>query len=677
MKKIIGLIWNRKFAVLFLCIFSIILLAYAFKTFPIRQGDGYEYALILQSFFNHLSPDIRQVDIVSLLKIVQTQSSSYDASVLQETLAAFNRGENEIYLGVLRSNQGEYFGYHFWLYPLLCLPVKWMLASLGANELKAFQLTNALLMILTLKLVLLFSQKSPFFRWSITLLYLLGCSFFYLKWPHPEVFIAAGILISCCAFLDRRFHLAAISATLATLQNPSIVFLLASIVLTFIVHNFSRDSLKKPIQWIKFHFWIGCISAVSFFPYLFYYYHYRKFNLITVRGFVDPDLISLDRFFSTLFDWNQGLIVGFPGILLGVAIVFVYRLLRIVLHRNQPFWNLADALLPAFFLMLIPTLSQTNWNHGQEIFSRYAFWTTMVLIVWLVANLETFAGFARFSVLAIAIGLQFLPNQVFFRNAREGHYLKMKPQATWLLTHLPGWYQPDPEIFAERTRGYERFGETIAPNPIEAPFIFVDKAGKIRKILIHRSQSPQTEARLCGSNGHLVSMDGAMPISNLLTQVTFNAQGWGYLNGSFQCALPLSLRFSQNGNARNYAVQGWSKPDAEGSLMKTRGSSLLLPIRSQQLKDVRLRIQVRIDAKSAPKLPKMEILANDRSVIQWQLAKPGQISEYEAIIPQKLLSTRFPLTIEFRWIGASQSKQSDEPSVQIKMMNLEITEVHP
>lgn len=677
MKKTITLIWNRKFSIFFLCLFSIILLAYAFKTFPIRQGDGYEYALILQSFFNHFSPDIRQTDIASLLKIVQTQPSSYDASVLQETLAAFNRGENEIYLGVLRSNQGEYFGYHFWLYPLLCLPVKWLLASVGSNELKAFQLTNALLMILTLKFVLLFSEKSPFFRWSIALLYFLGCSFFYLKWPHPEVFIAACILISCCAFLDRRFHLAAISATLATLQNPSVIFLLASIVLIFIVHNSTRNLLKQPIQWIKLHFWMGLIAAISFFPYLFYYYHYKKFNLITVRGFVDPNLISSDRFFSTLFDWNQGLIVGFPGILVGITIVLIYRLLRIALHRNQPFLNLADALLPAFFLMLIPTLSQTNWNHGQEIFSRYAFWTTMVLIVWLVANLETFTGFARFSVLAIAIGLQLLPNQIFFRNAREGHYLKMKPQATWLLTHLPGWYQPDPEIFAERTRGYERFGETIAPNPIEAPFIFVDKAGKIRKILIHRSQAAQTETRLCGSNGKLTDRNGAMPVSSRLKKVTFNAQDWGYLNGSFQCALPLSLRFSQDGNARNYTIQGWSKPDAEGSLIKPRGSSLLLPITSQQLKDIRLRIQVRVDAESTQKLPQMEVSANNRTVSQWQLAKPGQISEYEAMIPQTLLSTRSPLTIEFRWITPSQSKQSAEPSVQVKMMKLEITEVYP
>ncbi|NJR67141.1 MAG: hypothetical protein HC772_20420 [Leptolyngbyaceae cyanobacterium CRU_2_3] len=362
---------------------------------------------------------------------------------------------------------------------------------------------------------------------------------------------------------------------------------------------------------------------------------------------------------------------------MGVTIVLIYRLFQSVLRRNQPFWHLADALLPAFFLMLIPTLSQTNWNHGQEIFSRYAFWTTMVLIVWLVANLETFAGLTRFSVVAIAIGLQLLPNQIFFRHAREGHYLKMKPQATWLLTHLPGWYQPDPEIFAERTRGYERFGETIAPNPIEAPFIFVDKAGKIRKLLIHRSQAAQTDPRLCGSNGKLTHMVGAMSVSSLLAKVTFNAQGWGYLNGSFQCALPLSLRFSQDGNARNYAVQGWSKPDAEGSLMKTRGSSLLLPITSQNLKDARLRIQLRVDAASAKELPKMEVIANDRSVSQWQLATPGQISEYEAMIPKKLLSSRSPLTIEFRWITPSQSEQSAELPVQVKIMQLEITEVSP
>jgi hypothetical protein len=103
----------NKFAVIFISILSIILIFYSLRTNPIKQGDGYEYALILQSFFNHFSPDIRETDITSLLKIVDSQPSSYNAKVLQEVLQAFKNGDNEIYLGILKSNRGEYFGYHY------------------------------------------------------------------------------------------------------------------------------------------------------------------------------------------------------------------------------------------------------------------------------------------------------------------------------------------------------------------------------------------------------------------------------------------------------------------------------------------------------------------------------------------------------------------------------------
>ncbi|MBW4520416.1 MAG: hypothetical protein KME16_12045 [Scytolyngbya sp. HA4215-MV1] len=673
MKKIVAQVLNRKFSVLFLFIISSILIGYAYKALPIRQGDGYEYALILQSFFNHLSPDIRQVDINSLLKIIQTQPSSYDATVLQKVLKAFNQHKNEIYLGILRSNHGEYFGYHFWLYSFISLPAKWLLAILRLNELKAFQLTNTLWMILTLKYVLLFSKQSPFFRWSIALLYVLGCSFFYLKWPHPEVFLAACILIASCAFLDCRFHLAVGAATLATLQNPSVIFLVASVLLFFIAKDFRLSAFKNLVQWLKPYLWMVLIAATSFIPYFFYYYHYKKLNLITVRGFVNPSLISSDRFFSTLFDWNQGLIVGFPGILIGVAIVLFYRLIQIFLHRNQPVLRSVDALLPAFFLMLLPTLSQTNWNHGQEIFSRYAFWTTMVLIVWFVANLETFRGFIQFSVLAVALGLQLLPNEIFFRHAEDGHYLKMKPQATWFLTHLPGWYNPDPEIFAERTRGYERFGETIAPNPIDAPFIFLDRTGKIRKILLYQAQALQTESRLCGINGKLASNDGDNPVATLLAKARFNPQGWGYLNGSFQCALPLSLRFSDGGNARNFTIQGWSKPDAEGSWIKSRESSLVLPIVPPNLRQVRLRLKLRVDAKLVKDTPQLAVVVNGQQVSQWQLENPGQVSEYEAVIPSQGLSARSPLALNFHLLPSSQSIPISDAPGQVKVMEFEIT----
>ncbi|HEY9802615.1 MAG TPA: hypothetical protein V6D25_19790 [Leptolyngbyaceae cyanobacterium] len=46
---------SKKFSLIFLSIFSIILILDCLTANPIRQDDGYEYALILPSFFNHFT----------------------------------------------------------------------------------------------------------------------------------------------------------------------------------------------------------------------------------------------------------------------------------------------------------------------------------------------------------------------------------------------------------------------------------------------------------------------------------------------------------------------------------------------------------------------------------------------------------------------------------------------
>ncbi|BCL36203.1 hypothetical protein [Nostoc sp. MS1] len=660
---------SKQFAIIFISIFSIILILYCLTTNPIRQGDGYEYALILQGFFNHFSPDIRESDITSLIKIVENQPSNYDVKVLQGTLEALRNGENEIYLGILKSNRGEYFGYHFWLYPLINLPAKAFLAILRLNELKAFQLTNAFLIDFTLGYVLLFCRQSPLVRWAIALLYIAGCVFFYLQWPHPEVFIAASILISGCAFLDRQIYIAAIAATLATLQNPSVVFLLASILVFFLGKNLKSNILKQPLEFIKKHIWLGLIAAVSLFPYGFYYYHYQIPNLIAKRGFVDPSLISWGRFVSTLLDWNQGLIVGFPGLMIGGLIIAIYRLILVIVQNKHPIFNPNDIFLLAFFLMLQPTLSQTNWNHGQEIFSRYAFWSAMALIVWVAANIQDLKGLLKYLLLPLMLVLQIFPNELFFRHPWDGHYLKLKPPATWLLSNFPNWYNPEPEIFAERAREYERFGEAIAPNQIDSPFIYFDKAGNIRKILIYQDFAKQTEERLCGTNGKLISNNAQESLEKQLANISFNRQGWGYLNGSFRCATPFTVTFADDGNFRNFARKGWGKLEGNGSLIRPPEAVLSLPIETRKLNDVKLLAKIE-NLSVNPKLPiDLELIVNKQPVTQWTLNTTSQITEYEAVIPEKILRSNSPVSISFRVVGAS--KKSDK-SVKLKFSSVKI-----
>ena len=72
------------------------------------------------------------------------------------------------------SRSGKYFGLHFWFYSAVCVPIKWMLQLLQGNELKAFQLTNAVLLVLGLVYLFFASSLSMESRFAIAL-YILWC----------------------------------------------------------------------------------------------------------------------------------------------------------------------------------------------------------------------------------------------------------------------------------------------------------------------------------------------------------------------------------------------------------------------------------------------------------------------------------------------------------------------
>src|SRR5207253_2124894 len=74
--------------------------------------------------------------------------------------------------------------------------------------------------------VALFRNPAP--EWERALfagLAAVGPALWYLRWPHPEIFTWAFVLISLVLLRRREYPQAAASAAIAALQNPPVVFL--------------------------------------------------------------------------------------------------------------------------------------------------------------------------------------------------------------------------------------------------------------------------------------------------------------------------------------------------------------------------------------------------------------------------------------------------------------------
>ncbi len=651
---------------------SLVLLWMTFKQVPTREGDAYEYALILEALYRHFSPDIRLGDIDRLVSLIETlPNQSYAVEPLREMSAAMQAGQSEVLLGVFKTDGGQYFGYHFWFYSLLNLPVKAVLAILNLNELKAFQVTNALMMSATMGYLCRFSKLEVQTRNILLVFYLLGCSIFYLFWPHPEILTAGLVLVASCALCEKRFYLAILAASLSALQNPSSLFFAAIIILAFALYKRPVLLSRKPDRESLKVLILGSLtSLLAFVPYCFYYYYYQIPNLIVEKGFVDKSLIGLPRLSSTLFDLNQGLLVGFPGILLGIASLLAYRLLRVARRQRGHLFNLSDWLLVAFFLVIGPTLGQTNWNHGQSVLSRYVVWSGMLLVTWLAYNLSMLnsRGISKWwqtGLLAVVVLLQLPAHDLFFRNPQASQYLQLKPWTQWLIERLPAAYNPDPEIFAERVTGQEPFGELIAPNSAAAPFVYRDRNGSLTKILVHQSSSAQTESLICGPQGRLLS-DSSLSIQQSLSAATFDARNWAYLQGAYRCGVPMQIDFSKQGNLRHFQLGGWAKTQAQGTAMKSARSQLMLPLQNNPKTPLSLKV-----ALQASQPTTLSVSANGTVLSTWTI--PAGNVQKTVTIPAAVLANQSALKLSFERAneqGNNQSKPTADTDIELTFQQL-------
>lgn len=373
----------------------------------VRHGDAIEYIVTTEAWIDHASPEIRSSDVAALHRL---RADGLNTPI--ETV---------------RSRDGATYTMHFWLYSLLCVPAKVVLRLLHGDELEAFALTNALMFVTALCVAWSWGSAVDWRRRSFALLAAAAPGLWYVRWSSPETFSWACVVTALALVDRRRYASAAAIAGVASLHNPPIALLSGAIVLI----SFSTRRVFPVALAV-----LG--AATSLLGPLFYFIKLGVPSPIAGIA-TSPSLVSVARTSSLLFDANQGFLPYAPALVIGLPVAVFYG------ARRRDLGTIAITL--ALVGMIATMQMQKNWNAGCAGIIRYGVWTLPIL-GWLFVR-ELPGRRSTFAALGFELAWQVASAAVHFparEDYTEHHWL-----ARLLLDHAPSLYNPDPEIFVERT----------------------------------------------------------------------------------------------------------------------------------------------------------------------------------------------------------------------------------
>jgi hypothetical protein len=445
---------TEKILVVIFLIYSIFLLSHsAFFGNPAIMGDGHEYLGMTCSFFNHFTPDLRGEDIV-LRDYVENKNNIHFP-------------EKYNYGGYFKSLHGAYYSYHFWAYSLFNLPVFSFLHYFNLNELRCFQITNSLLLILSLGFIVYFASLNKLQKVWFFLLCAFNPVLFYIGWSHPEVFSYSFVIIAITFALQKKYYLAVMCSSIASLQCPPIVILTLYLLISGLKLSYERYHSGEAFRLLMF-------SSVSILPYIFYYVNYHKFSLIAGRS-AKIESISINKILSIFFDPNFGIIAYMPIILILALLKFAFDV------KNKK--TFALTIWAVIMLMATIYATQGNWNPGIMYIHRY---TIPMIPLLILMSVKVFEHRPKINTILLTIALISMVCTVsyFLYEYDESNHLSFSGLANTILINTPDIYNPHPEIFTERAVGREESEGSEWYYINQLPVIYC-YGNKPRKILCH------------------------------------------------------------------------------------------------------------------------------------------------------------------------------------------------
>lgn len=430
-----------------------------------RTGDGLEYLLYARALSAHLSPDVREADLDFAGGLLE-QSEPGIRQVIQRRIdglgaAPSGPGGARYWGGLVRTADGALYAWHFWLYPALVAPLLELVRRLGLPPLYAFVLFNWVCASGALLYMATRWEATSWPRHVLAALFLCTGTTYYARWTHPEVFTASLILLALMLLSDRRPGPAMLASAAASAQNPPALILLAYAATVAVLQaRRSRSASSSPapgVGWRRGDLLLALAAlGVASAPFVFFHAVAGVPNPIVAAGSAETSLISLSRLWSLYFDLSQGMVVGAPGVLLGVAAMplLVARARRAEGRAGGARQPLLPLLVGVSLsvAMAVPSLATRNWNSGQAVFMRYAYWLAVPIVFGLVAAGATLPRRWRTGLAMGVVGIQVatVASHRITGASHRPYEQSLNPVAACVLRNFPELYNPVPEVFVER-----------------------------------------------------------------------------------------------------------------------------------------------------------------------------------------------------------------------------------
>jgi hypothetical protein len=629
---------------------AVVFVVWALSMPATRTGDGHYYYAMVEGLAKNGSPAITDA-------VRETVRARVNVDPLGLTMTA---------------KDGSLYPVHFFAYPLVCVPAYKVLGALGLDSLKAFQLTNAVLITVAVIYVLVFSPLPAVARWFITAGFLLSTGTIYFRWTHPEVFSAALVLMASVAFVMRRYVCAALLAALGSLQNPSVALLIPAIVAgqawelrSKRAIGFLHREMLAPLGKIV------AVSSLAMVPYLWNLQKFGVLSPIVAHGFIDHSLIGLQRLWSFLFDLNQGLILGLPLLLWAVPVAVITR----VIAKNQGrsgILRLEDLLLVGFLLMVLPTLAQVNWNGGCNIFMRYGAWAGMVPLVWVavtVSNSNTALQVCGVvPAMALQVAMALLIGGVSIN--RSPSYLEFMPWVVRLWSRAPHFYDPLPEIFFERLVGREA--------SITTPAVLHDSNNVIVRVLTRNAKIQPVAEEVCGPGTVFVAADGRYESG---PRIRDTERGYRYVTGRFICyhTLPVTMSAKAGAVVRPRLLNGWSSPEEWGTWSINSRAALHLNTLVDSGGKVGVLIRGHAYVNDQHPQQQIELLIDGQIVDAWAVKHPEPKFERMIVVDAAMFRQKGGLNFEFHLPDSISPKElgisSDTRSLGFGLWEIHVEQI--
>jgi hypothetical protein len=383
-----------------------------------RVGDGGEYMAMALNLSAFEPPSLSRDDLARATAAFRAMGNGYEVVPLE--------------IPSLRGRDGRQDFYHFWLTSLFAVPALWIVRAAGLHPNHAFTAVNLLFLIAAAAIVS--RRLDAAAAWLI----MAGP---IVWWTDKATNDAVTFSLVAMAFaqLDRApwWSLAALGASAALNPALGVVCAIAG------VYILARDARARRNARI----WVGALAGAAIAVLPIVYYERRLGVGSPLFGWTSPHVPEARELAAFLIDPDIGLLIWFP--LLLPALVVAMLPPEGGSHNSREHSNATLLAIAAAVALLCAFAQSTNVNHGgTPSINRWTLWLvplTIPLFALAARNRGT-----RSRALVVIAALSSAWSIFAFHPARSEDYVHPSALSAYVWRVHPGWWNPPPEIFAER-----------------------------------------------------------------------------------------------------------------------------------------------------------------------------------------------------------------------------------